>query len=166
PTFKAHAKPKKCVLFSCPCSGTENSKSSALSIRLRARRRRPVRDASRVCSTLCRLSPPSGSSTPDNRVDGACSDPGDDHDRYGRLQRHEHLGGARKRYRIGRAERNAGRKSDEQVIRIARRPGIVVGQRAAALWKQECPCRILVRLILDAWRINNPVPDGKDENIG
>src|SRR5215471_20850587 len=39
PTFKAHAKPKKCHLFSGPCSGTENSKSSALVIRLRVRPR-------------------------------------------------------------------------------------------------------------------------------
>jgi len=39
PTFKAAAKPKKCHLFSEPCSGTENSKSSALVIRLRVRPR-------------------------------------------------------------------------------------------------------------------------------
>src|SRR5262245_12983746 len=36
PTFKAHAKPKNVFLFSLPRSGTENRKSSALIIRLRA----------------------------------------------------------------------------------------------------------------------------------
>src|SRR5262245_58804722 len=43
PTFKATTKPEKCHLFSGPCSGTENSKSSALFIRLRSRRRRRAR---------------------------------------------------------------------------------------------------------------------------
>src|SRR5215471_1535140 len=35
PTFKATTKSKKTFVFSCRCSGTENSKSSALVIRLR-----------------------------------------------------------------------------------------------------------------------------------
>jgi hypothetical protein len=33
----------------------------------------------------------------DERVDRACRNAGNDHDRYGRLQQHEHLGSARKR---------------------------------------------------------------------
>ena len=40
PTFKATTKPEKCYLFSGTCSGTENSKSSALFIRLRLHRGR------------------------------------------------------------------------------------------------------------------------------
>jgi hypothetical protein len=36
PTFKATAKPNKTIMFSVPCSGTENWKSSALFIRLHA----------------------------------------------------------------------------------------------------------------------------------
>src|SRR5271165_1495747 len=80
-------------------------------------------------------------------IDRAAGHPCQGDDGYGGLQQHKHLGASGKRQSVGRAEREARCESNEQIVRVAGNPAVIVWQRAASLGEKEIPRLVGARIV-------------------
>ena len=98
-------------------------------------------------------------------IDRAAGHPCQGDDGYGALQQHQHLGASGKRQSVGWAEREASCEGNEQIVRVAGNPAVLVWQRAASLGEEELPRLIGARIVLDPGGINAPIPDRKNQDV-
>lgn len=82
------------------------------------------------------------------------------------MQHHQHFGAAREGQHIGRTESETGGESQREIIGIVGQPVFKMGDAVSALRKQKIPGLPMLMTRLDARRVNNPVPDRKQQNIG